>query len=108
MDENVTFDELWEAVKKGNSRRKMRILSQEDVTEFLALLAENKGNPEFTTLRVYPARSPFVAHNYGFRAEVVYVQATRHENTFSITVGVADAHRDHGNGASRTINGRAI
>ena len=103
----ITVNDLRSIVNDANGSRKRRILYPSDLERFVDLV--NAATADVHTIRVYSSDG-FVANGYKYRADIVYLQATRNPETgeFNIGAGVVDAKRPRGHGALATINSRGV
>lgn len=100
-----TKEALTEALAAVNGKRRTRVLGAD---EALATFEQYQGDPKARTIRVYPSDA-FVPNNYKWRAVTTYVEFRRSDDgEWTFVAQGCDAHRSHGQGATVTINGRAV
>ena len=90
----TTKNQILEAAKTIEGKRRQRTLTEADAADFLQLTAANPG----CRVRVYSSQG-FVANSYKYRAPITFIES----QDGAVIVGETDAKRSGGNGSTRVI-----
>jgi type IV pilus biogenesis protein CpaD/CtpE len=91
----TTKNQILEAAKTIEGKRRQRTLAETDAADFLQLTAANPG----CRVRVYSAQG-FVPLAYKYRAPITYIES---QPDGTVTVREADAKRSNGDGSTRVV-----
>lgn len=96
---------LAEAAGQQAGRRKVRTLSQGDVSRFIELLRKHRQSAN--RIRVYSADG-FVPNSYTYRADIDYIEGHKDDaGVWHVHISSTGAQRPRGRGALATVDGRA-
>lgn len=91
----TTKNQILEAAKTIEGKRRQRTLTETDAADFLQLAAANPG----CRVRVYSADG-FVPNAYKYRAPITYVEC---QPDGTVAVRETDAKRSNGGGSTRVV-----